>query len=384
MSIANKTILQTETSILTSAESQSIGSPIYVKNESSEIITLIRSGQADYALDPGEPQQILPGQAVSGTSISGTALLQIIVGFIPANEVGASAGGPVGVSGSAVVSGSAAIWSAGQNDFTVTRASDTTLTLGTFPTAMGTVRDEQFILVIVTDSAGVQRAYVPTANAMTIAGQVLTVTGGFFDPSDIGYDVMIWGPPKNRDATINGDQVRVLNPSVVDSLTGADLVIAYDHHEIHAGHSFHVSDVQSVDGAIQYWVVTTPDTLVHGHMVFGLYATGEIQVTITEGGDRTPTTALAAINRNRNSSDTAGVTVHRDFTAGTTNGATTIWAIRVGSTSQGGNLSGSGAGRGQLEYILKQNTQYIVAVQTFATIYASLELDWYEHEDVGA
>jgi hypothetical protein len=376
------TVLATATSVVDGSETGS--RPMILQNASSEDIVLDFAGSTeDYTLDPGERITVIPGMVVTATSASGTALLLVLRGVVPGPELTAG-GGPVGASGSAAVSGHAGIWSVGQNDFTAVRASDTTLTLGTFPTAMGTVRDEQFALVVVTDSAGVQRVYTPTANAMTIAGQVLTVTGGFFAASDIGYDVYIWGPPKGYDGTIDGHDIRVLNPSAVDSITGADMAIAYDHHEIHAGHAYHVSDVQAVDTTTQYWMITTPDTLEHGHMVFSAEGTGEIAVTITEGADRTGTTALTAINRNRNSVATAGIVVHRDYTLGTTNGAVTIWQSRSGSTSQGGNLSLGGAGRGRLEYILKQNTKYIVAIQVFAAIVISLELDWYEHEDAGA
>jgi len=383
-SVTDVTVLTTTTNILTSAESSTIGSPIYIKNESSEVVPLILGSSDPYDLDPGEVWPVLPGQAVTGTSASGTAVVQVIVGVKPADESSSSGGGAVGASGSVAATSGAGVWSAGQNDFTAVYASTTTLTLGTFPTAMGTVRDEQFFLVVVTDADGLQRTYTPTANAMTLSGQALTVAGGSFDPTDLGYDVMLWGPPKNRDATINGEQVRVLNPPTVDSVTGAVLGISYDHHEIHEGNSYHVSDVQAVDDTIQYWVVTAPDSLAWGHMVFGVEGTGEIAVTITEGGDRTPSTALTAINRNRNSSNTATVTVHRGYTAGTTDGAVTIWGSRSGSTSQGGNLSLAGVGRGRLEYELKQDTQYIIAVETFAAIHVSIELDWYEHEDVGA
>lgn len=376
------TVLATATPVVDGSETGS--RPMILKNASSEDIVLDFAGSTqDYPLDPGEEITVIPGMVITATSASGTALLLVLRGVVPGPELTAG-GGPVGASGSAAVSGSSALWSAGQNDFTVARASDTTLTLGTFPTAMGAVRDEQFAAVFVTDSAGIQRAYVPTSNAMTIAGQVLTVTGGFFAASDIGYDVWILGPPKGYDGTVNGDQVRVLNPSAVDSLTGADMAIAYDHHEIHAGHAYHVSDVQAVATSTKYWVVTTPDTLDWAHMIFCVSGTGEILVTITEGGDRTPTTGLSEINRDRNSSNTAGVAVHRDYTAGTTDGAVTIWQSRTGTTSQGGNLSIGPADGGRPEYVLKQNTQYIIAVQTFASIYVSLELDWYEHEDAGA
>jgi hypothetical protein len=90
--VSDKTIGATSTSILTSAESRALGGgPIYVKNESDEVITLTVSGSDDYSLDPGEPFQIIPGQVVTGTAVGGAALLQIHVGEKPADESAAKA-----------------------------------------------------------------------------------------------------------------------------------------------------------------------------------------------------------------------------------------------------------------------------------------------------
>ncbi len=210
--ITNVTVGTTATNILTSAASRLLSGPLHVKNVSNEIVTLTVAGSDTIALHPGEPQHVLPGQLVTGTSLSGNAVVQVYSGIVPTDESASAGGGSVVAGGSIVASGHRGIWSKGQGDFTAVRASDETLTLGTFPTPLGTPDDGDFCLVVVTDSAGVQRAYVPTSNAMTLTGQVLTVTDALFAVGDLDYDVFIWGPPKGYDASVNGDNVTVLNP----------------------------------------------------------------------------------------------------------------------------------------------------------------------------
>jgi hypothetical protein len=233
--ITDKTIGATSTSILAAADWKNYSGPLYLKNESGEVITLTIAGSDDYSLDPGEIVQILPGQVVTGTAVGGAALLQIIAGIVPADESAAKSGGGVTAAGAVSAASGRGIWSTGQDDFTTVYASATTLTLGTFPTALGTPDDGNFALVVVTDSAGLQTAYVPTANAMTLSGQVLTVAGASFAASDLDYDVFVWGPPKSYDASINGDQVQVLNPdhawtqesTLVDATDVTDATVVY-------------------------------------------------------------------------------------------------------------------------------------------------------------
>jgi len=90
-SITDVTIGATSTSIIAAADWKTLGSPVYLQNESDEIITLTISGADTKDLDPGEPQHVLPGQIVTGTAVGGAALLQIYQGIIPTNETAAKA-----------------------------------------------------------------------------------------------------------------------------------------------------------------------------------------------------------------------------------------------------------------------------------------------------
>ncbi len=165
----------------------------------------------------------------------------------------------------------------------------------------------------------------------------------------------------------------------IDALSQALETITDEHHEIHQGHSYTVSDVQSVSTTTFKWQVTTPDTENFAHMIFQVDGTGEIFLVVTEGSDRTDGGALAEINRDRNSTETSDVIVTTTPTAGATDGATTILSIRAGATGQGAKTVEGGGSRGQNEFILKRNTKYVISVTTFAAIYVTLELNWYSH-----
>jgi len=165
----------------------------------------------------------------------------------------------------------------------------------------------------------------------------------------------------------------------LDGSTESVQTITYSHHEIHAGSSFTVADVQAVNTTTVKWLLVTPNTTKWSHMVFDIECTGEMLVKITEGADRTTTTPLAIINRNRNSGNAGTLTVGSGATGGTTDGAITIFNRRSGNTGVGAKTVAVGGARGQAEWNLKQNTKYVVSVTTFAAVHVSLSLDWYEH-----
>jgi hypothetical protein len=171
-------------------------------------------------------------------------------------------------------------------------------------------------------------------------------------------------------------------PIRIDSATNTIQTIEYEHHEVHAGSSFHCSDVQNVNATTKYWMITTPNTTKWAHMMFDVTATGEMSVTVTEGADRTGTTALTCVNHDRNSDTTGTLVIHRDYSSGTTNGAVILFTERAGATGVAGRPVSTGEGKHSREYILKQNTKYILAITTYADVFVSLELDWYEHTNV--
>ena len=165
----------------------------------------------------------------------------------------------------------------------------------------------------------------------------------------------------------------------VDESTGALVTITQAHHEVHEGDQYLVTDSQNLDTTTMLWQVTAPNTAIEPHIVFDIECTGEMLIVITEGSDMTDGTAMAEVNRNRRSVNTATTIVTRTPTGGTTVGTTVISTARSGATSIASKTIASGAARGTNEFVLKINTKYVISVTTFADVWVSLHLDWYEH-----
>ena len=174
----------------------------------------------------------------------------------------------------------------------------------------------------------------------------------------------------------------LLNETYRDGVTNSFKIVDYAHHEIHGGSSFTVSDTQVCNTTTIKWQIITPNSTKYAHMLFELSSTGEATYLVTEGADRDAGTALSVVNRRRVGTPTeATVTVSRAPTGGTTDGATILYSRRSGITGVGSKSVEGGAARATHEWILKPNTKYVVSITTYAAVYASLLLDWYEHAD---
>ena len=168
----------------------------------------------------------------------------------------------------------------------------------------------------------------------------------------------------------------------MDASTHTLQTIEYEHHEIHSGSSFTTTDVVQVDTTSQKWHLTTPDSLKYMHAVFDVECTGEMSVSLSEGSDRAGAINLPEINRRRVGTPTpATMSVARGVTGGTTDGAIVIFVRRMGATANGGKTVATGSGRGTNEWILKPDTSYVLTATTFADVYVSFAVHWYEHTD---
>jgi len=163
-----------------------------------------------------------------------------------------------------------------------------------------------------------------------------------------------------------------------DSATRAVKTIDYAHHEIHSGSHYLYTDAVTLNSeGVQDYFITTPDTTKWAHMFFVMDGSAITQFQLFEASDKTGTTLQTVGNSNRNSANTAGVTVHKGTSDGTTDG-TQIHIYKGGSSTR---ESHSGAGsRNDEEIILKQNTKYILRVTsgTNANL-VNVMLGWYEH-----
>lgn len=170
----------------------------------------------------------------------------------------------------------------------------------------------------------------------------------------------------------------VAGQSGIDPSTEAIYTVPYEHHELHSGNHFFYQDVLSLgNAATQNYLITTPDTTKWGHLLYNVTGTIGVIVGIYEGADRVGTTLQATYNNNRNSPTTAGITIHKGHSAGTTDG-TNIAPNGFGSGTAGG--SGGTINR-ENEIILKQNTKYIFRVTNKGTTTneVSVKFVWYEH-----
>lgn len=163
-----------------------------------------------------------------------------------------------------------------------------------------------------------------------------------------------------------------------DQLTKSLITVDFSHHEIHAGKSFWYDDVVTLgSAATQDYIITVANTTVFHH--FGYEIEGSLGITLElfEGTDRNGTTLQTSYNRNRNSSNTPTLTIHKDQTGGSTDGTRILWH-KSGTSISGGKVSGTS--KDSTERILKNNTKYLMRITSAgASNDVAVRLNWYEH-----
>jgi len=213
---------------------------------------------------------------------------------------------------------------------------------------------------------------------------VFLLTGCTVD--DPGYIIVQSGSITQTDdsavivkAKIDGEY----EPLISDASSHALVTITSDHHRIHEGKMYTVSDTVAADTTVAKWMVETANTDKYCHLVFSLYCTGEATYLVTEGADRDKGTDLYEINRRRvGTVDIAETVVTRTPIGGTTDGNIVLFSVRTGSTGIAGKTIEGGAARAENEFVLRPNTKYIISITTYADVYATCKLDWYEVKDL--
>ncbi len=172
----------------------------------------------------------------------------------------------------------------------------------------------------------------------------------------------------------------------IDDMTQVLEIISDAHHEIHEGVSYK-ADLNTTDLDSNPLVITftTPDTTKWAHLLILASASGQAQMEIQENPDTVANgTALPIYNRNRNSTNTSAVISTHNSTVGqATQGAT----VTLGSgiilhheVFGSGKDKISGESRDTNEFILKQNTTYVITMTSITnSIVAQLTCNWYEH-----
>jgi len=171
-------------------------------------------------------------------------------------------------------------------------------------------------------------------------------------------------------------------PIDVDSSTHTLQSIEYEHHEIHAGSYYRAGFQKDIpNGETAVFTIKTPNTTKWLHFRPAVDVELEAAVELFEN----PTsisggTSIIPRNANRNISDLSVATVIVDPTSIDLTGA-----VQLGNVVEGSGKSSGGESSAQFEWVLKQNTTYILRVtnQTTSTNEVNIRCMWYEHTDKG-
>jgi uncharacterized membrane protein (UPF0182 family) len=161
----------------------------------------------------------------------------------------------------------------------------------------------------------------------------------------------------------------------------ATVTITSQHHEIHAGNAFSavISD-GSVDIASPKYVrITAPNSTKRVHLHYEVTADAGYTMELYENPTLNAAgTAVAIINKDRNSSKTSDVTVTQDATTQAPNNDGTLLESHIGGSS-GFFSQTAGSSESRRELVLKQGEDYIIKITVTGNGTAvTIGLSWYE------
>lgn len=212
---------------------------------------------------------------------------------------------------------------------------------------------------------------VTSSNPLPIEEQTPLTQIQIVDSDDNELDI-------NADGSIN------TNLPNIDNITNALLVINNAHHEIHSGRAYTAEVVATGGSGTKATITfTTPDTARWMHIIVHARSNVEAHYILGENPTITADTGTNFIvcNRNRNSANVSGVIGTRIMEAeNMTEGATVTDYGTILKEIHFGNGKVGGEVRGDDEWILKQNTTYVLEVVSEAASSDNMiEIDWYEH-----
>jgi len=162
--------------------------------------------------------------------------------------------------------------------------------------------------------------------------------------------------------------------------SGAQVLIDFAHHAVHHGFLFTVSDFDTdIDiAAPKYWLFRTPNTNKRIHIIFDVGVSGGVQVDLYESPTITADgTAITPFNNDFNRNDVSVLLVFKDPTV--TADGTLKTSTRIGASGPGNSDKVGGNLRPGSEYILKQNTNYILKITSDANdTKATMIAEYYE------
>lgn len=165
--------------------------------------------------------------------------------------------------------------------------------------------------------------------------------------------------------------------SVSDPVTESIEVVNYEHHEIHMGSFYRAGFQKDIpNGGTAIVAITTPDTTKWLHFRPAVDIELEAAIMLYENPTSvTGGTSVTPRNANRNYTDSSVATVVTDPTIDTTG------AVVIGNQVLGSGKSSGGNASAEFEWVLKQNTTYVLVVTNQATgaNETNIRLAWYEH-----
>ena len=235
-----------------------------------------------------------------------------------------------------------------------------------------------------TESAGYPNVIAGRASGTNVPTDILMDPTSFslytgvwvWNSSSLAWEKMV--QPKYTDnVELYGFNETNWQPARLDEITRALCYISTPHHEIHEGDAFVLSQSLSIPAANDYEIrIQTPDTVEWSHMEFEAVNDASLTVSFYETTTLTDVVGnrLTPINRNRNSSNTSSLTICH--TPGGSGDGTLIWIKSIGSSFP---LSGGGSTETRREFILKQNTAYLLRLAGSSGDALNYEINWYEH-----
>ena len=204
---------------------------------------------------------------------------------------------------------------------------------------------------------------------MALVGCTIDDPGYVIVVNDEPVDVLVSGNPELMVVDSDGDII------TIDENTGAIATIEWEHHQLHEGNTFTILEVTDLgNGAVRDILVVSPDTTEWAHLVWEIEH--ELETSIQFYRDTTYTdngTEITSFNRNGNSTNTATTLVYHTPTI------TNVGTL-VGTIQQGNGKKAGGSDRTSNEFILKQNTAYLIRINnlTVNNDIIFMKLNWYE------
>lgn len=165
-------------------------------------------------------------------------------------------------------------------------------------------------------------------------------------------------------------------PALLDDMTFAQAAIEYEHLEIHEGNSYVTGSEANVGnaGSIVFFI-QTPNNSSFSHVLMHSESQAEASRTFCEGVAISASgEELTAYNRNRTSTNTAGMKVFYQPTISTP--GTCLQHVHWGTAKKAGAEQ-----RSENEWILNSGTGYSIVLvnETSSVNVINNWINWYEH-----